>query len=66
MLPITFIIVNHDANTVVHMILLLYDPTASVIDPTRYIGNTYCILGSGEVKVKIQDPTIVNTTETSS
>jgi hypothetical protein len=48
------------------MILLLYDPTASVIDPTRYIGNTYCILGSGEVKVKIQDPTIVNTTETSS
>ena len=66
MLPITFIIVNQLASTVVQMILLLYEPIASVIDPIRYIGNTYVIIGSGEVKVKIQDPTIVNTTETSS
>ena len=66
MFPITFIIVNQPASTVVHMILLLYEPIASVIDPIRYIGNTNAILGSGEVKVKIQDPTIVNTTETSS
>tara|TARA_E500000318_G_C3526286_1_gene198562 strand:+ start:342 stop:605 length:264 start_codon:yes stop_codon:yes gene_type:complete len=65
-LPITFIIVNQDAKIVVHIIRLLYDPTASVVDPIKYKGNTHSIIGLGDVNVKIQDPAIVNITDTSS
>ena len=66
MFPMTFIIVNQLANIVVHIIRLLYDPTAKVIEPIRYIGKTRDIFGLGEVKVKITDPATVKITDTSS
>ncbi len=45
MLPIIFIIVNQLAKTSVQIILRLQHAMASVLDPKRYTGNTYSIIG---------------------
>ena len=66
MFPITFIIVNHEANTQVQIILLRKDAYASVVEPNRYNGNTNCISGPGEVKVNNADPQTVTATENTS
>lgn len=66
MFPITFIIVNHDAKKQVQIILLRNDAYASVVEPIRYNGKIHCMSGSGEVKVKSQDPAIVTATENTS
>ena len=39
---------------------------SNVLEPSQYIGNTILIIGFGDVKVKIQLPHIVNTTDTNS
>jgi len=66
MLPITFIIVNHDAKKQVQIILLRYDAYESVIEPSRYNGNTVVMSGTGDVKVSIADPHTVTATENTS
>ena len=63
MFPIMFIIVNQDAKTQVQIILRLQHAIASVVDPTRYKGNTNCISGYGDVNVKIHEPATVTITE---
>ena len=59
-------IVNHEANTQVQIILLRKDAYASVVEPNRYNGNTNCISGPGEVKVNNADPQTVTATENTS
>ena len=66
MFPITFIIVNHEAKTQVHIILLRYDAMASVVEPMRYNGNTILMSGPGDVNVRIADPQMVTETENTS
>ena len=66
MLPITFIIVNHDAKKQVQIILLRYDAYESVIEPSRYNGNIHFMSGPGEVKVSNADPHTVTATENTS
>ena len=61
-----FIIVNHDVSVHNHICLRLTAATSNVLEPSQYIGNTILIIGVGDVNVKIQDPAIVNITDTSS
>ena len=59
-------VVNHAVNVLNHICLRLIPAYNIVLDPIQYNGNTTVIIGCGDVKVKMQLPTMVNATDTTS